>query len=107
MRAYVESVRGLRMRAYIESVRGSLIQEEFLSFVGFVFLTFSYLFFVTLLGLSLFSYLLLALRLFLLLDDYLKLFWAFGLLVVLHGILDLKFKLCAFLLSMNSSRGRL
>jgi hypothetical protein len=95
------------VRAYIESVRGSLIQEEFLSFVGFVFLSFSYLFFVTLLGLSLFSYLLLVLRLFLLLDDCLKLFWAFGLLIVLHGILDSKFKLCAFLLSMNSSRRRL
>jgi hypothetical protein len=31
----------------------------------------------------------------------------FGLLVVLYGVLDLNFKLCAFLLSMDSSRGRL
>jgi hypothetical protein len=31
----------------------------------------------------------------------------FGLLVVLHVVLDLKLKLCAFVLSMYSSRGRL
>jgi hypothetical protein len=42
------------------------------------------------------SCLLLVLRLFLLLDDLLKLFLVFGLLVVLHGVLDLRFKLCAF-----------
>jgi hypothetical protein len=32
---------------------------------------------------------------------------AFGLLVVLHVVLDSKFKLSTFLLSMYSSRGRL
>jgi hypothetical protein len=32
---------------------------------------------------------------------------AFGLLVVLHVFLDLKFKHCAFVLSMYSSKGRL
>jgi hypothetical protein len=32
---------------------------------------------------------------------------AFGLLVVLHVILDSKFKLCVFVLSMYSSRERL
>jgi hypothetical protein len=37
-----------------------------------------------------------ALAIFLLLDDLLKLFLALGLLDVLHGVLDLKFKLCAF-----------
>jgi hypothetical protein len=43
-----------------------------------------------------FSYFLLVLRLLLLLDDLLKFFLAFGLLAVLHGVLDLKFKVCAF-----------
>jgi hypothetical protein len=32
---------------------------------------------------------------------------AFGLLVVLHMVLNSKFKLCAFVLSMYSSQGRL
>jgi hypothetical protein len=32
---------------------------------------------------------------------------AFGFLVVLHVVLDLKFKLCAFVLSMYSSRGEI
>jgi hypothetical protein len=57
-----------------------------------VFLSFSWLFFAILLGLSL----LLILRFFLLLDDLLKLLLAFNLLVVHHGVLDLNFKLCAF-----------
>jgi hypothetical protein len=51
--------------------------------------------------------LLLALRIFLLLDDLLELFLAFDLLVVPHLILDSKFNLRAFVLSMDSSRGRL
>jgi hypothetical protein len=32
---------------------------------------------------------------------------AFGLLVMLHVVLDSKFKLCAFVLSMYSSRGEI
>jgi hypothetical protein len=44
---------------------------------------------------------------FLLLDDLLELFFGFVHLVVLHVVLDSKFKLCAFVLSMYSSRGRL
>jgi hypothetical protein len=40
--------------------------------------------------------LLLVLRFFLLLNDLLEPFLAFGLLAVLHCVLDLKFKLCAF-----------
>jgi hypothetical protein len=43
-----------------------------------------------------FSCLLLALQFFTLLDDLLEIFLAFGLLAVLHGVLDLKFKLCDF-----------
>jgi O-antigen ligase len=43
-----------------------------------------------------FSCLLLILRLFLLLDDLFELFLTFGLLVVLSGVLDSKFKLYAF-----------
>jgi hypothetical protein len=50
---------------------------------------------------------LLVLRFFLPLDDLLELCLAFGLLVVLHVVLDSKLKLCAFVLSMYSSRGRL
>jgi hypothetical protein len=42
------------------------------------------------------SCLLLVLWLFLLLDDLLDLFLVFGLLVVLYGVLDSNFKLCAF-----------
>jgi hypothetical protein len=53
------------------------------------------------------SYYLLVLRFFLLLDDLLELFLAFGLLVVLHVVLNSKFKLCAFVLSVYSSQGRL
>jgi hypothetical protein len=41
---------------------------------------------------------LLVLWFFLLLDDLLELFLAFGLLVVLHVVLDSKFKPCAFVL---------
>jgi hypothetical protein len=40
--------------------------------------------------------LLLALQFFPLLDDLLELFLAFGLLAVLHGVLDLNFELYAF-----------
>jgi hypothetical protein len=44
-----------------------------------------------------FSYLLLTFAVILLLDDLLELFFGFlGLLTVLHGVLDLNFKLCAF-----------
>jgi hypothetical protein len=43
-----------------------------------------------------FSCLLLGLRFFLLLDDLLDLFLVFDLLAVLHGVLDSRFKLCAF-----------
>jgi hypothetical protein len=47
-----------------------------------------------------FSCLLLAFVVFLLLDDLLELFLAFlGLLAVLHGVLDLNFKLCAFVVN--------
>jgi hypothetical protein len=54
-----------------------------------------------------FSYHLLVLRVFFLLDDLLKLSFASAILVMLHVVLDSKFKLCAFVLSMYSSRGRL
>jgi hypothetical protein len=54
-----------------------------------------------------FSCHLLILHFFLLLDDLLALSLTFGLLVVLHVVLDSKFKLCAFVLSMYSSRERL
>jgi hypothetical protein len=92
----------LKERACIESVRGSWSKKSF-EFCGlFIFLSFSYLLasfaaFCALLGL----------RLFLLLDDLLEFFLAFGLLTVLHGVLDSKFKLCVFVLSMSSSRVRL
>jgi hypothetical protein len=47
-----------------------------------------------------FSCHLLAFAVFPLLDDILELFWAFfGLLVVLHGVLDSNFKLCAFVVN--------
>jgi hypothetical protein len=46
-----------------------------------------------------FSFLLLAFAVFLLLDDLLELFLVFCLLVVLHGILDSNFKLCAFVVN--------
>jgi hypothetical protein len=47
-----------------------------------------------------FSYLLLPFAVFLLLNDLLELFLAFlGLLAVLHGVLDLNFKLCAFVVN--------
>jgi hypothetical protein len=47
-----------------------------------------------------FSCHLLAFAVFLLLDDLLKLFFIFlGLLVVLHGVLDLNFKLCDFIVN--------
>jgi hypothetical protein len=36
---------------------------------------------------------------FLLLDDFLELFLAFGLLAVLHGVLDSNFKLCTFVVN--------
>jgi hypothetical protein len=55
----------------------------------------------------LFSCHLLVLQFFLLLDDLLEFFLAFGLLVVLHVVLDSKFKLCVIVLSIYSSRGRL
>ncbi len=42
---------------------------------------------------------LLAFVIFLLLDDLLELFLAFGLLAVLHGVLDSNFKLCAFVVN--------
>jgi hypothetical protein len=59
----------------------------------------SLLFFDILLGFYRFSCLLLTLRLFLLLDDLLELFWLFGLLGVLYGVLDSNFKLCAFFIN--------
>jgi hypothetical protein len=37
----------------------------------------------------------------------LSFFLTFGLVVLLHVVFDSKFKLCAFVLSMYSSRGRL
>jgi hypothetical protein len=42
---------------------------------------------------------LLAFAVFNLLDDIPELFWLFGLLGVLHGVLDLNFKLCAFVVN--------
>jgi hypothetical protein len=54
-----------------------------------------------------FSCHLLVLQFFLPLDDLLEFVFGFGLLVVLHVLLDSKFKLCAFVLSIYSSRGRL
>jgi hypothetical protein len=42
---------------------------------------------------------LLAFAVFLLLDDFLELFLAFGLLAVLHGVLDSNFKLCTFVVN--------
>ncbi len=45
------------------------------------------------------SCLLLALWFFLLLDDLIELFLVFCLLVVLHGVLDSNFKLCAFVVN--------
>jgi hypothetical protein len=47
----------------------------------------------------LFLCLLLAFAGLLLLDDLLELFWLFGLLVVLHGVLDSNFKLRAFIVN--------
>jgi hypothetical protein len=38
---------------------------------------------------------------------FLNFSFAFGLLVVPHVVLDLKFKCCAFVLSMYSSRGEI
>jgi hypothetical protein len=46
-----------------------------------------------------FSWLLLGLRFFLLLDDLLELFLTFGLLVVLHCVLDSRFKFYAFVIN--------
>jgi hypothetical protein len=46
-----------------------------------------------------FSCLLLAFAVFLLLDDLLELFLAFRSLVVLHGVSDLNFKTCAFVVN--------
>jgi hypothetical protein len=43
--------------------------------------------------------LLLAFAVFLLLDDILSFSWLFGLLAVLHRVLDLNFKLCAFVVN--------
>jgi hypothetical protein len=43
--------------------------------------------------------LLVAFAVFLLLDDLLELFRLFGLLAVLHGVLDSNFKLCAFIVN--------
>jgi hypothetical protein len=54
-----------------------------------------------------FSCHLMILRLFLLLDDLFEFFLAFGLLAVLHGVFDSKFKLYVFLLSMYSSKGEI
>jgi hypothetical protein len=71
------------------------------SFEFFFILSFSLLFSLV----CRFLCLSLVLQLFPLLDDLLEIFLVFGLLVVLHGVLDLNFKLCAFLLSMDSSRG--
>jgi hypothetical protein len=53
-----------------------------------------------------FSCLLLVFVVFLLLDDLLKLFLASGLLDVLHGVSDSRFKLCAFVVS-GLIKGRL
>jgi hypothetical protein len=44
---------------------------------------------------------------FLFLDDLLKIFLAFSLLAVLHWVLDSKFKICVFMLSIDLARGRL
>jgi hypothetical protein len=52
-----------------------------------------------------FSCLLLVLRLFFLLDDLLELFFAFGLLAVLHRVLDLKFKLYIFCCQLTHQGG--
>jgi hypothetical protein len=53
-----------------------------------------------LLGFAAFSCLLLDFAIFLLLGDFLELFfWLFGLLVVLHGVLDSNFKLYAFVVN--------
>jgi hypothetical protein len=48
-----------------------------------------------------FSCLLLTFTVFLLLDDFLEFFFIFlGLLAMLHGVLDLNFKLCAFVINV-------
>jgi hypothetical protein len=52
-----------------------------------------------------FSCFLLVLRLFLHLYDLLELFLAFGLLVVLYGVLDSKFKLCVFCYQLTHQGG--
>jgi hypothetical protein len=77
----------LRGRACIESVRGSV---EFSDFELFLALLSHFDWFCR------FSWFLLAFTVFLLLDDLLELFWLFDLIVVLHGVLDLNFKLCVF-----------
>jgi hypothetical protein len=48
-----------------------------------------------------------ALRVFLLVDDLLKLFFGFWCSSCASCVLDSKFKLCAFVLSMYSTRGRM
>jgi hypothetical protein len=54
-----------------------------------------------------FSCILLALRLFLLLDDFLKIFFGFWSSSCASWVLNSKFKLCVFVLSMDLSKGRL
>jgi hypothetical protein len=76
----------LRGRTYIESVRRSLIQVEFLS-LSFSLLSLQFAAFHASCWLCIFS---------LLLDDILEFFLSFGLLAVLHGVLDSKFKLYTF-----------
>jgi hypothetical protein len=83
----------LKGRACIKSVRGSF-EVEFDLFFAFY-------------SLCHFLCYLLALRFFLLLDDFLELFFGFWASSCASCVLDSKFKLCTFVLSMYSSRGRL
>jgi hypothetical protein len=78
----------------LELISGGVLSFSILSSSCSLYFDFV-LFFALLLGLPLFV-LLLALGFFLLLDDLIVLFWLFGLLAVLHGVLDLNFKLYAF-----------
>jgi hypothetical protein len=78
-------------RACIESVRGSLFQGEIYNFELFL----AFICYV------------LALQFFLLLDDIFEFFFDFWSSICASCVLDSKFNLCAFVLSMYSSWGRL
>jgi hypothetical protein len=94
----------LRRRACIKSVKGSLFQRG--GCVSDLILSFSYLFFAILLGLSPFVFLLL-LQFFLFLDDLLEFFLAFWSSSCASWGFGFKIQTLCFLLSMDSSKGRL